>query len=91
MCRAVCAIVDGTILSPHWSRAMKRIGPKMEMVRAYVRSHQGCRMYQAARHVAPHGTGVGYGYQTVHRAIAAGIIVCVIDPAHAGRYILFAG
>lgn len=55
----------------------KRIGPKMAAVKSYVETHPGCLMIRAAEYVAPskYGrVGLGFGYDTVHRAVAAGVV-----------------
>lgn len=65
-----------------------RIGAKMLSVLFYVRSHPGCYMYAAAKHVGPHGSHA-FGYQTVHRAIKAGL-VRQSPGSRRGTYILFA-
>ena len=65
---------------------MIRIGPKMHDVVSYVRANPGRAMYHAAAHVAPCGRPGGrpgickYGYRTVHRALAAGIVRGVAGP-----------
>lgn len=50
-----------------------RIGPRMEQAASYVASHPGCYKVDVAREVGPHGS-LRYGYRTVDRAIAAGLI-----------------
>lgn len=51
----------------------RRIGPRMAQVVRFVEENPGLRAKQAAAHVGPHGS-VSFGYATVHRAIAAGLI-----------------
>lgn len=50
-----------------------RVGPMMERAAAYVAANPGCAILPVAEHVGPHGSRK-YGYATVHRAIAAGLI-----------------
>lgn len=52
----------------------KRIGPQMAAVAAYVVMRPGCLAVDAARSVAPHGTGIGFGYRSVDRACDAELI-----------------
>lgn len=56
----------------------KRIGPKMEMARDYVARHGECLMIDVAKHVHPlpraFASSCAFGYNVVHRAIAAGLI-----------------
>ena len=54
-----------------------RIGPKMKAVKFYVENNPGKHIYFYAQMVAPHGTGIGYGYQTVKRALRAGIVKAI--------------
>ena len=56
-----------------------RIGPKMWQAVQFVARHPGTAILPVARYVAPCGVpggtpGISYGYRTVHRAIAAGLI-----------------
>jgi len=51
----------------------QRIGPRMAQVVRFVMENPGLRARQAAAQVGPHGS-VGFGYATVHRTIAAGLI-----------------
>lgn len=60
-----------------------RVGPRMRQV------VDGCpwsSMLAAARAIAPHGTGIRFGYASVHRAIRHGLVT--LDPTHpiASRY-----
>ena len=55
--------------------AKARIGHKMNQVANFVRANDGCMMVDAAREVGPHGS-TRYGYQAVHRAVNAGLVVC---------------
>lgn len=64
---------------------MSRIGPRMRDVAAYVAAYPGLAMLASARYVAPHGTGIGYGYRTVHRALAAGLVIGVPGPRGSTR------
>lgn len=66
---------------------MRRIGPRMQQAVYYVKHHPGCAILPVAKHVAPHGTGIAFGYRTVHRAIKAGLITAV---RKASRYELTA-
>ena len=50
-----------------------RIGPRMSRVVDVVRSNPGCAKIVPARAVAPNGS-LMYGYQSVNRAIRAGLI-----------------
>lgn len=65
---------------------MPRIGPKMSQAAEYVRTRPGCAILPVARHIAPYGTGIQYGYAAVHRAIRAGLILARRLPS--GRYSL---
>ena len=53
---------------------MNRIGPKMKQVQFLVSVNPGKHIYWYAKQVAPHGTGIGYGYQSVKRAILKGLV-----------------
>lgn len=59
------------------------IGPKMQQVIEYVRANPGCPKIDAAREVGPNGS-LYYGYRTVNRAIARGLIQAKRRPD--GRY-----
>lgn len=50
-----------------------RIGPRMREAVEYIADHPGCSAVDVARHVGPHGS-TQYGYRTVHRCIAAGLV-----------------
>ena len=63
----------------------KRIGPMMAMAREYVSGNPGCTMLEVAEAVGPHGSRM-YGYRTVHRAAAAGLIRLVEREHKAGCY-----
>ncbi len=67
---------------------MTRPAPRARMIQAaaYVRANPGCAILPVAEHVGPHGSRQ-YGYQTVHRAIKAGLIRATIK---GGRYSLTA-
>jgi hypothetical protein len=54
--------------------AGKTIGPRMKDVLDIVMVRPGITRRQAAKWVGPHGSET-YGYQTVNRAIRAGIVV----------------
>lgn len=55
---------------------MKRIGPRMKVILAYVRENPGCTMLAAAMHTRGLRTyGHQSGYSAAHRAIRAGLIV----------------
>lgn len=55
-----------------------RIGPKMAMAVWFVYRHAGCTKYHAAEFAAPGADlgspGIGFGYASVNRAIAAGLL-----------------
>ena len=63
----------------------KRIGPRMLQVQAFVEANPGLPMIAAARHVAPRGS-LKFGYRTVHRAVAAGLVRA--ERVHASRFLL---
>ena len=50
-----------------------RIGPRMEAAVQYVAMNPGCKKIDVARVVGPHGS-LRYGYLTVDRCIARGLI-----------------
>jgi hypothetical protein len=52
---------------------MTRTGPRMAEAAAYVAAHPGCTKLAAALAVGPNQS-TNYGYRTVDRAIAAGLI-----------------
>lgn len=66
---------------------MTRIGPKMQDAVLFVRDNPGCAILPVAEYVGPNGSRK-YGYETVHRAIRAGLIEAVKLPS--GRYSLTA-
>lgn len=69
-----------------------RIGRRMAAVADFVSAHPGCQGIDAARHVAPERygrVGLGYGYQTVHRAARAGLIRVERSGSRGGRFKLF--
>lgn len=49
-----------------------RIGPKMRLVHSVVR-HAPRALIDVAREVGPHGS-LHFGYQTIHRALRAGLV-----------------
>jgi hypothetical protein len=57
----------------------------MAAIAQYVAAHPGCTAKAAASVVGPHGS-LMYGYQSVHRAITAGLVWAIEG---AGRYRLF--
>lgn len=57
----------------------KRIGLRMQDVAKYVRMNPGQPMIRAAEYVAPRGS-LRFGYRTVHRAIAAGLVIATPGP-----------
>jgi hypothetical protein len=64
-----------------------RIGPRMRdavQIVADCGGVVGCMLYVAER-VGPHGSRL-YGYQTVHRAIAAGLLGLEPEHPRASRY-----
>lgn len=63
-----------------------RVGPRMREAAAYVAANPGVAILPVAEHVGPNGSRK-YGYATVHRAIAAGIIVGTRS-RRTGRYTL---
>jgi hypothetical protein len=60
-------------------RRRHRTGPRMQAAADFVAAHPGCAKIDAARHVAPHGTALAYGYRSVDRAIAAGLVTAAGD------------
>jgi hypothetical protein len=57
---------------------MKRIGPQMKAAVDYVAANPGCAIYPVACHLhraARTGKNNALGYNPVHRAIKAGLIV----------------
>jgi hypothetical protein len=62
---------------------MKRIGPQMEQAARIVAANPGCNKLFVARQVGPHGS-TNYGYRTVDRAIAHGLIAAELT-AHGYR------
>lgn len=52
------------------------VGPRMRDACAYVAAHPGCTRYEIAKHIGPRGSA-RYGYETVRRCVAAGLIVLV--------------
>jgi hypothetical protein len=66
----------------------RRIGPCMEAVAEYVAMHPGRPVLHAARHVGPHGS-TRYGYQTVDRAIRAGLVRVEPNPKRKGSHVLY--
>jgi hypothetical protein len=63
-----------------------RIGPKMALVARLANQPGGIAVIDAARRVGPHGS-LCYGYQTVRRAIWAGLVMCgrATEPGRRGR------
>lgn len=51
----------------------QRIGPQMISAVRFVEAHPGCRQYEVAQAVGPHGSN-GFGTRIVRRAEAAGLI-----------------
>lgn len=51
----------------------KRVGPAMREVVAYVAANPGCPKHWPALFTGPHGS-TQYGYRTVGRTLAAGLI-----------------
>lgn len=64
---------------------MKRIGPRMALIRDFVARNPGRFMHSAAKRVGPHGS-THFGYAAVHRAIAAGLVYSITG---AGRTKLY--
>lgn len=67
-----------------------RIGPRMSEVVAFVEANPGRAMFYAAMAVAPRRfgrVGLGYGYDSVHRAIDAGLLST--RPGPRGATLLF--
>lgn len=64
---------------------IKRIGPKMQQAVDYVAKNPGCAILPVAERVGPHGSR-RCGYEIVHRAIRAGLIVA--KRVHGSRYAL---
>jgi hypothetical protein len=65
-----------------------RIGPRMSAAAFLVSRNPGCAMLPIARAIAPHGTGIQYGYAAIHRAIRAGLIRATAGKGNS--YALFA-
>lgn len=63
----------------------KRIGPQMARAVAYVANHPGCAILPVARHLG-FTRNMGFGYDPVHRAIDAGLIVATRGAR--GAYVL---
>ena len=63
---------------------IKLIGTKMQAAADFVRANPGCAILPVAEHVGPNGSR-RFGYATVHRAIAAGLIQAARSR---GRYTL---
>lgn len=57
-----------------WRGPGRRIGPKMAEVVSFVEAHPGTLKIRAAQYVGPHGS-LQYGYATVDRALAAGLVL----------------
>lgn len=66
----------------------KRIGPRMRQAVNVLTLMEGASKADLARVVGPRGS-LFYGYQTVNRAIKAGLIRAEQDPDHRGRYRLY--
>ena len=64
-----------------------RIGPRMEAAIHYVTLNPGCRKIDVAKVVGPNGS-LRYGYRTVDRCIARGLVRAERRPD--GRYALTA-
>lgn len=67
----------------------KRIGKQMASAVDFVRSHPGCAILpvaEALHRAARAGNNMALGYDPVHRAIAAGLILATRLPS--GRYVL---
>ena len=62
-----------------------RIGPRMEAAIQFVALNPGCRKIDVAKVVGPNGS-LRYGYRTVDRCIARGLVRAERRPD--GRYIL---
>jgi hypothetical protein len=58
---------------------MKRIGPRMQEAVAIVAANPGCNKLFVAKRVGPNGS-TKYGYDTVNRALAHGLITCADVP-----------
>lgn len=67
------------------ARPARRVGPTMRAAVRYVAAHPGCAILPAAEYCGPNGSR-RYGYQAVHRAIRAGLLVATRRPG--GRYSL---
>lgn len=63
-----------------------RIGPRMQEAAEFVRENPGCAKLPVAEYVGPYGSR-RYGYETVNRAIRAGLIRA--ERTKSGRYRLF--
>jgi len=58
--------------------------PRMRQAYEYVQRNPGCTKYEVQRAVGPHGS-LFYGWRTLNRAIAAGLILAV---PHGTRFML---
>lgn len=67
---------------------MNRHGKRMHQLYEYVHTNPGCTMMQAAGAVGPNGS-LRYGYKTVGRALAAGVVVRVERSDKKGCYRLY--
>ncbi len=67
----------------------RRIGRAMARAVAYVETHPGCVMRDAARavHVGAYGRNNALGYDPIHRAIRAGVLTRAPGPRR-GTYVL---
>lgn len=76
----------------HMGDTTMRIGHKMRLAAAFVRSNPGCVTRRVAHYVSPHPTpsrNESLGYNIVDRAWKAGLIVIKPDPTHKGRSLCF--
>lgn len=64
------------------------IGVRMQDAARYVRTHPGCAKIDAARYAGPYGS-LRYGYQTINRALRAGLILA-LPGFRKGAYALYA-
>ena len=67
-----------------------RIGMRMLAATLHVKDHPGCSKREAARYAGP-GESLTYGYRTVDRTIAAGLIKSVPEDNRYKLYITAAG
>lgn len=75
---------------PERGRALPRVGPKMIQSVQVVRALPGRPKAEIARLVGPHGS-LGYGWRTIQRCIAAGLIRDGGTPTRAALHCTYLG